>query len=301
MTSWKSMFLFTATNMLLTGMAYIQSFFADDVFDLYDYGTDMSQPSMPSIMCAVASAHCITLMRNLAVVHIVSYRMQKKDTFVLRQSQRYLHDKEDPIELYTNLLTTSSIEALTFLLTYTHHLVSPVTRPLWLDLAHFIPISFFMEIVFDFFHYVSHRWLHRSRAMYVNVHSHHHRFKRPTPLSTFYQDPLDVFLTNSVPLALTLLITSRVLDVSRFQYSMFLICKTYIETSGHSCKTLAPSSSFIQCMWLPRLFGIELYSEDHALHHLVNSCNFGKRFSLWDRVFGTYRRGVDYAAQASQH
>ena len=33
---------------------------------------------------------------------------------------------------------------------------------------------------------------------------------------------------------------------------------------------------------------MELYVEDHDLHHLKGNCNFSKRFSLWDRVFGTF-------------
>eukprot|EP01134_Creolimax_fragrantissima_P007419 CFRG7419T1 len=36
------------------------------------------------------------------------------------------------------------------------------------------------------------------------------------------------------------------------------------------------------------MLGIELYVVDHNWHHVANKGNFGKRFSLWDRVFDTY-------------
>jgi sterol desaturase/sphingolipid hydroxylase (fatty acid hydroxylase superfamily) len=64
--------------------------------------------------------------------------------------------------------------------------------------------------------------------------------------------------------------------------------KQYTELAGHSGKMLSPASSFPQFIWLPRLFNIQLYAEDHDLHHKVSNCNFAKRFSLWDKVFGTY-------------
>lgn len=36
--------------------------------------------------------------------------------------------------------------------------------------------------------------------------------------------------------------------------------------------------------WLPRLFNFQLkVEEDHDLH-----CNYSKRFTLWDKVFGTF-------------
>ena len=50
---------------------------------------------------------------------------------------------------------------------------------------------------------------------------------------------------------------------------------------------MRPTSSFPQCIWLPRLFNIELYTEDHDLHHSRNNCNYSKRFSLWDKIFKT--------------
>jgi sterol desaturase/sphingolipid hydroxylase (fatty acid hydroxylase superfamily) len=68
--------------------------------------------------------------------------------------------------------------------------------------------------------------------------------------------------------------------------------KTFIEISGHSGKKLHPIGSFSQFIWLPRFFNISLYSEDHALHHSSNFCNYSKRFSLWDKQFETYTESI---------
>jgi len=36
-------------------------------------------------------------------------------------------------------------------------------------------------------------------------------------------------------------------------------------------------SSFTQFIWLPKYLGIEMYSEDHALHHTDPNCNYAKK------------------------
>jgi sterol desaturase/sphingolipid hydroxylase (fatty acid hydroxylase superfamily) len=68
--------------------------------------------------------------------------------------------------------------------------------------------------------------------------------------------------------------------------------KTFIEICGHSGKKSYPIGSFSQFIWLPRFFHISLYSEDHALHHSSNFCNYSKRFSLWDKQFETYTESI---------
>ncbi len=70
-------------------------------------------------------------------------------------------------------------------------------------------------------------------------------------------------------------------------YHMLLISKIYMELCGHSGKDIK-TGSFVQCIWLPRLLNIQLYTVDHDNHHSKNNCNYGKRFSLWDKVFNTY-------------
>lgn len=66
----------------------------------------------------------------------------------------------------------------------------------------------------------------------------------------------------------------------------------FIEISGHIGKRMHPTSSFSQFIWLPKFFNIELYTEDHDLHHSHNNCNYSKRFSLWDKVFGTHKKFI---------
>jgi sterol desaturase/sphingolipid hydroxylase (fatty acid hydroxylase superfamily) len=156
-------------------------------------------------------------------------------------------------------------------------------------ILHFVLKSFAYEVVFDFFHYWIHRSLHRIPELY-QFHKLHHRFFKPTAVCTFCQHPLDLILTNSVPSITALAIVFSAIPLCSFEYTLLLSYQTFVEIAGHAgVETRA--SSFPQCRAIPDILGISLRSNDHDLHHSnvsVRSCNFSKRFILWDRVFGTY-------------
>ncbi len=74
-----------------------------------------------------------------------------------------------------------------------------------------------------------------------------------------------------------------------FEFYLITVYKIFIEIAGHTGKISKPTCSFPQFIWLPKMLNIELYSEDHSLHHSKINCNYSKRFSLWDKIFGTFR------------
>lgn len=144
---------------------------------------------------------------------------------------------------------------------------------------------FFFEMIFDLVHYFFHRVAHSSRLIYVYVHKQHHEYAYPSAYTTFYMSPIDVFFSSSVPLLVASLVTAPTL----FELALYQNYLRYQEIGGHLGKQMRPTSSFPQFTWLPKWLGIELNTEDHDLHHSSLSCNFSKRFKLWDVVFGTFR------------
>ena len=159
----------------------------------------------------------------------------------------------------------------------------------------FFPIMFVFEIIFDFFHYWAHRLSH-SGVMYRKIHKMHHKYRYPSPITTFYQHPLELLISNSIPSFLTLIIMMYGLNIpiTYFQLVLIMCWKTVIEVAGHIGKYLAPASSFPQFVWLSKWLNFELYVEDHDLHHREFTCNYSKRFSLWDKIFGTYVDGKTF-------
>jgi sterol desaturase/sphingolipid hydroxylase (fatty acid hydroxylase superfamily) len=148
----------------------------------------------------------------------------------------------------------------------------------------FIPFSFIYEILFDLLHYCAHLLLHKNKKLYI-YHKTHHFISHPSSIYAFYQHPIDYFITNTIPLTITTYILQ---PQSLFIFILLLTYKTHIEIGGH-CGKNNKTPSFPQCIWLPRMFGIELYTTDHDKHHTLNNCNYTKRFSLWDKIFKIYK------------
>ena len=223
----------------------------------------------------------IFLIRNYSVMKFIDYGVSNKPG--INNDIIQIPKEEFKYEFHYYVLTTTAIESITHIFIKNNYIY--IDRDFYQDIILFIPISFIFEIIFDFFHYITHRLLH-SKYLYKYLHKVHHKFKHPISITSYYQDPLDLIITNSVPTILSLSFTK---NISYRQFNIILIYKTFIEISGHCGKICYPACSFPQFIWLSKLLQIELYTEDHDLHHSLNNCNYAKRFSLWDKVFNTYK------------
>lgn len=181
----------------------------------------------------------------------------------------------------SSILLSTSVEVCGYMLLSNYF--SHATTSILVELLYFIPISFAFEVIFDLFHYITHRICHTSRFLYKYIHAIHHRSYCISAATAFQHHIVDLVLTNTLPLILT----AQIIQMGQYSLFVFFWYKTWIEIGGHVGKHIG-ASSFPQCIWLPRYFHIELYSRDHERHHTHPNVNFSKRFSLWDRVFGTY-------------
>jgi len=221
--------------------------------------------------------------RNYILLHFIDYGT--KDKLKINNDELNLPKEEYKNEFHVNVFTTTFIETMTHLFIKFNIIHSYFSKNIYHDIIYFIPYSFMFEIVFDFFHYLAHRLLHH-KYIYKYLHKKHHKFKHPISITTFYQDPLDLMITNFTPTILTLSVIPK---ISYLQFHFIVVYKNFIEISGHSGRISYPTCSFPQFVWLPKFLHIELYTQDHDLHHSLNKCNYSKRFSLWDKVFGTYK------------
>ena len=219
-----------------------------------------------------------TILRNIAIVKALDRYSRTKQPIL----QTYIYPEGDFMK---SIVQASVIETVTERFIIPHNIRGNIGSALLV----FIPMSLCFEIIFDFFHYWSHRFLH---TINLSWHKTHHSYINLKPAITFYQHWMDLLLTNSLPLLFTERIVQSVYPLSTFEVSALVTYKIFTEVSGHLGHKGYPTSSFPQCIWLPRLLGIELYCEDHNLHHTNTNYNFAKRFSLWDKVFGTYQSGL---------
>jgi sterol desaturase/sphingolipid hydroxylase (fatty acid hydroxylase superfamily) len=181
-------------------------------------------------------------------------------------------------------LSSTCIETLTYLFIAKYYIF--IEQNLIDKIIYFIPISFIYEIIFDIFHYIAHRIEHENSYLYKHIHKIHHTNKYTTILTTYYQHPIDLILSNTIPQIITLMIIPK---ISFFTFNLITIYKIFTEISGHSGKNIN-SSCFPQFIYLPRFFNIEMYTEDHDAHHRFFNCNYSKRFILCDKLFNTYKK-----------
>jgi len=167
-------------------------------------------------------------------------------------------------EFKINLLTSTIVETLSLISIKYFIFNNFIFYNYFNNLILFIPISFIFEFIFDFFHYWFHRILHNNSFLYIKIHKKYHKYSNPISILVFYQDPLDLIITNSIPQILTLFIFPY---ISLFQFNIILMYKSFTEISGHSNKKVYP------LIWLPKFFNFALYREDHNLHHSKNNWN----------------------------
>lgn len=234
-----------------------------------------------SLVWLSTPAHALfTFCRNLAI----AYGIEAASAHMPFLNQGY----QAPVEKYRGEFTVYVVQASLIEAAFTALVCSlfPFADSSSVQLLTFIPLSFLFEVIYDFFHYWSHRLMH---TYYVDLHKSHHRHIHLRPILAFYQNGVDLVLTNGLPFLATEFLISCVYRLSAFEVALLVSYKVFLEVAGHTGKASRPTTSFPQCYWLPRALGIELAAEDHNVHHTHTGTNFSKRFTLWDRVFGTFR------------
>jgi sterol desaturase/sphingolipid hydroxylase (fatty acid hydroxylase superfamily) len=217
---------------------------------------------------------CFVLWKNLFLVLLVS----SKNAF-----KPYINPGERKLNVrgeigYLAQITLIDLVSLRLLLSQT-----TLTHSIPYELLTFLPRSFFFELNFDFGHYVTHRLAHSIPYIYQHIHKEHHQDILISPFTTYHQHPVDLLLTNTLPLV----IASQLIPTSQLFICVMMWYKTLLEVGGHLGK-VTKANSFPQCIWLPRFVRIELKSEEHNIHHRNPMRNFSKRFSIWDKAFGTF-------------
>ena len=201
------------------------------------------------------------LLKNYFFISLIDYNLKSKKVLESNKRTKPIESFYKEFDMF--VVSSTFTETCTSLIVKSYILENKTD--IFYDLIYFIPISFCYEIVFDFFHYITH-FISHSRYIY---------------------HPLDLIITNMIPNLLTIYIGFS--NISLFQYKLLTVYKTFIEISGHSGKEYN-GSSFTQFFWLPKFFNIHLKTEDHDLHHSANNCNYAKRFTIYDKIFGTYKK-----------
>jgi len=141
---------------------------------------------------------------------------------------------------------------------------------MWYNLLQF-PLFF---VFTDFSIYWIHRGLHHP-LIYRHLHKAHHKWIMPTPYASYAFHPVDGF-AQSIPYHLF----PFILPLQKFAYIVLFAFITIWTVIIHDGEYIADS---------PIINGAAC----HTMHHLYFNYNYGQFTTLFDRLFGSYRRPND--------
>jgi len=133
----------------------------------------------------------------------------------------------------------------------------------------------FFAIMEDASGYWIHRWMHTPWA-FKHIHKKHHRFNTPFALSNVYMHPGEMVNMGMAVVTGPLLIGPHLF--THWVWVFYRIVDSFAQHSGY------------EFPWDPRaiIFGME-QPRLHDSHHLFVKANYGFNFSMWDKLFGTFR------------
>jgi len=253
MISTKSLYIFFIINTTVFSASYLQY----NIYTFFQYN--------------IAIIFLTILLKSYIILHSLKTITSNRQ-YILKTNE----ERTEPFNIQ-NFLITTGVETASYIVASNFVISNSFPN----DIFFFIPISFAYELLFDFFHYWTHYAMHYP-FFYKYIHYKHHTQYLINAYTSYNHTLPDLLITNFLPI----IATSAILPVSRYTLTTIFWYKAIVEVSGHTGKDT--SSSFIQCIYLPRLLGIPLYSRDHNKHHIQPKVNFSKRFCIWDKVFNTY-------------
>ncbi len=120
--------------------------------------------------------------------------------------------------------------------------------------------------------YWAHRIFHRP-FLFRHIHRVHHRFVSPNAFTAMAMHPLELATYQSV-----MLLPVFVLPIHVVGLILVVVYQNYVGMLDHSGVDLYS--------WLPWQPPTRFHDDHHVHFHV----NYGQNLSLWDRIFGTYRR-----------
>ena len=159
----------------------------------------------------------ICTFRNYFLYYLLDYNTEKYDYIHLHRKIESLYDYKE------NFIKISLLDTITlyFLLNNSRFFYENVkVNDFLYDILYFIPKSFIFEIIFDLFHYITHRIEHKTHFF---AHRTHHNHYLPTLVSTFNHHILDLLFTNVLPFYVTSYICTQLLNIRISTYMLFIL------------------------------------------------------------------------------
>ena len=233
---------------------------------IFPYDWQASLATLAIVVATVVIGHFLifkipafkeTLAKNKEV-NKTKYRNKKKYPHRVKSTQQ--------VSLITNLVFF--IAVLPFFATFK-------AQPLWEILLN----SFLILMVYDFFYYLTHRFVFHGQGYFRRVHAVHHQARKPTSIDSMLLNPVEAF----IGIALFIVVTAAVsiamghpLNIAT--HVIAIVIYTQINQLNHVHVEL-DRFPYKTVNWI---------ANKHAIHHIdMHKGNYATITLLFDKMFGT--------------
>jgi len=160
------------------------------------------------------------------------------------------------------------------------------------------------DIIFDFVYYMQHRLWHEVPWLYRHCHKTHHTLSDPQktgedPLSkSWHTTKMTIFEVALIELmhvpCMAIMIyvfgSNPLARITALDGTVTFAYGQCVEFFGHNVHPLTSSVSAMPAGNIIKAVSgfAPIRACDHALHHELVTCNYGKRTMLWDSIFGSW-------------
>ena len=218
---------------------------------------------------------------------------------ILRRFQEPMSQEKDFVQ---SVIGTSSVTIPLALWSASHSARLYETSEVRLDAVEIVVLQIIMLLAVDSWYFWGHRFMHKNKFLWNNVHYHHHEKRNLNVYSTSYA----VFVENLLLIApVTIAVVSgydvwcqgQGIRLNRLAIELAVIGQVLIFNLGHSGMLHHP---LINLLLLPtgilqQCFGpFSAVAQDHEVHHLCPLNNFSLNFRMWDKLMGSYKSLDDH-------
>jgi sterol desaturase/sphingolipid hydroxylase (fatty acid hydroxylase superfamily) len=141
------------------------------------------------------------------------------------------------------------------------------------------PLDIFVILmVYDFFYYLTHRFLFHGQGYFRRVHAVHHQARNPTYIDAHYVHPTETFIGLNLFLLLIPLLSLVLGTFNVVTIGLCFVIYTQLNVLNH-CLVELPYWPFKTISWI---------TAKHAVHHEnMHKGNYASITLFYDRIFGT--------------
>ena len=174
--------------------------------------------------------------------------------------------------------------------------------PTFVEVLQLLYLCPLFDLGLDLGFYTFHLTSHRNKYLFKMIHADHHTDTAKThgrlvsyeTYTITWLETAIIFFCYTLGLGFCLLAqTPTFAPLTVFQLAALITWGHTVELSGHTSSTWTPSCHPQRVIF--QILKLDLRVQHHTMHHERPLTNFSKRTTLYDRLFGTYKKPNDLA------